>query len=227
MFQASCLRSWPKPVCVPIKLKADQMPSHTVRPLLASEEMLRFCDVVKDRNTLFKHSSALICSALKADVVGGCGDGEARGGKDRLVGCIRVRSGVTSVVRKVVFEFSDESVSIWISTSTSSWCSSSRSSQRIESKQRERRKNYRPLVPSSLLSSSFSGASGPGSGKVAHAPVKISKANCTVRKFDSNNANSISMVDLWSDFGVLFNDRFSSKGSEAYGKKLKHKRRKY
>lgn len=141
-FQASCLRSWPKPVWVPIKPKADQTPSHTVRPLLASEAMLGLRDVVKDKNTLFKHSSALICSALNADVIGGYGDGEARGGKDRAVGCIRVRSGSTSVVRKVVFECWGESVSIWafISTSTSSWSANSRSSRRIDSNQRNKKK---------------------------------------------------------------------------------------
>ena len=90
---------------MPIRPKADQTPSHTVRPLFASEEMLELHDVVKDRNILFRHSSALICSALSADVVGGCGDGEASGGKDRAVGCIRGRSGATNVVRKVVLEF--------------------------------------------------------------------------------------------------------------------------
>jgi len=85
-FQNSSLRSCPRPVCVPTKPSADHIPFHILTPLLISEETLGIGEVVRDRKTLFKHSRALICTALSADVVGGCIDGAASGGNERAVG---------------------------------------------------------------------------------------------------------------------------------------------
>lgn len=64
-----------------------------------SLETLGLGEAVSDRKTLLRHSRALIWTALKADVVGGCTEGAASGGKERAVGWTSAISGATNVVR--------------------------------------------------------------------------------------------------------------------------------
>lgn len=61
---------------------------------------------------LFKHSKAHIWIALRTDVVGGCDDGAANGGKDRDVGCIRASKGATSVGNDTEADFAAGSSSM-------------------------------------------------------------------------------------------------------------------
>lgn len=56
-----------------------------------------------------------------------------------------------------------------------------------------------------------------GSGRVAHAPVRISSASCTVLSWFSSRSSSSCVDDLWSDFGACFGGAFSiSSGSFAW-----------
>lgn len=97
-------------------------------PLLTSDVTLGLGEFVRDRNTLLRHSKALMCTALRADVVGGCIDGAARGGNDRAVGWIRARRGTTRVVTKAGLDVVASSV-VFISTSILSSEASPRSSK--------------------------------------------------------------------------------------------------
>lgn len=65
-------------------------------------------------------------TALNAEVVGGCIDGEASGGKESVVGWVRASSGDTRDVREDRLELSVVG-SVSISTSTLSLASSSSS----------------------------------------------------------------------------------------------------
>ena len=75
------------------------MPFHTVIPLLTSDETLGLGEVVSDRKMLFRHSRALIWTELSAEVVGGCTEGDASGGKDKAVGWMRAINGATRLVK--------------------------------------------------------------------------------------------------------------------------------
>jgi hypothetical protein len=114
---------------VPTKLRADHIPFHTVNPLFTSEHILGLGEAVSDKKTLFRHSRALMCTALSAEVVGGCIEGEASGGKESVVGWTRASSGDTRDVRKERLELSVVVVSgsVFISTSTLSPASMSSS----------------------------------------------------------------------------------------------------
>jgi len=70
-----------------------------------------------------------MCTALSAEVVGGCMEGEASGGKESAVGWTRASSGDTKDVRKERVELSVAVVSgsVFISTSTLSPASMSSS----------------------------------------------------------------------------------------------------
>jgi len=105
------------------------MPFHTVSPLFTSERILGLGEVVSDKKALFRHSRALMCTALNAEVVGGCIEGEASGGKERVVGWTRASNGDTSDARKERLELSVPVVSgsVFISTSTLSLASISSS----------------------------------------------------------------------------------------------------
>jgi hypothetical protein len=78
---------------------------------------------------LLRHSNAARCMALSTDVVGGCGDGAASGGKDIVVGCTRARSGSTSAGRDGVGAF--VSIPTWSTAMSTSGISSSSSSSAI------------------------------------------------------------------------------------------------
>lgn len=69
-----------------------------------------------------------MCSALSAEVVGGCIDGAASGGKESAVGWMSARSGVTSFERNAVLSAFSEgafSPSMCISASSSMTTSTS------------------------------------------------------------------------------------------------------
>lgn len=70
-----------------------------------------------------------MCTALSAEVVGGCMEGEASGGKESVVGWTRASNGDTRDVRKVRPELSVAvaSGSVFMSTSTLSPASMSSS----------------------------------------------------------------------------------------------------
>jgi len=110
---------------VPTKLRADQIPFHNVNPPFTSEYMLGSGDAISDKRMLFRHSRELICTALNAEVVGGCIDGEASGGKESVVGWARASSGDTSDVRKDRLELSVVVTSCSVSISSSASTSSS------------------------------------------------------------------------------------------------------
>jgi hypothetical protein len=114
---------------VPTKPRADQIPFHTVNPPFTSEYKLGLGEAVSDKRMLFRHSMALMWTALNAEVVGGCIDGEASGGKESVVGWVRASSGDTRDVREDRLELSvvAASGSVSISTSTLSLASSSSS----------------------------------------------------------------------------------------------------
>lgn len=61
-------------------------------------------------------------------------------------------------------------------------------------------------LPSSRSSSPSTSSSpwGSESGNIAHIPVMISRASCTVRSTFSKRSSSRSESDLWSDFGRFF-----------------------
>jgi hypothetical protein len=54
----------------------------------------------RERKILLRHSKAARWMELSADVVGGCMDGEARGGNERAVGWIKDKRGGTNVGRE-------------------------------------------------------------------------------------------------------------------------------
>lgn len=92
--------------------------------------MLGLGEAVSDKKTLFRHSRALMCTALSAEVVGGCIEGAASGGKESVVGWTRASSGDTRDVRKERLELSVVVVSGSVFMSTSILSPASMSSAR-------------------------------------------------------------------------------------------------
>ena len=84
--QNSFLRSCPGPNSVPTNPRARHTLSHMFFAATASTLNAGFGFLAKDRKILFKHSRALMWMPLNADVVGGCTDPAARGGKESDVG---------------------------------------------------------------------------------------------------------------------------------------------
>jgi hypothetical protein len=143
------------------------------------------------RNALERHSKAAMWIAPSAEVVGGWGDGAE---KESSVGWMSVRRGSRSVGRNEgAF---GAGVLFCSGTSSSAMGSSGVSSMALSSASP-------PIKASSSISSSTLGPRS-GSGSVAHTPVSISNASCTVRRLVSTRSRPSSSSDLWSGRGGCF-----------------------